>query len=333
MTSIEWTDVTWNPVRGCSRVSPGCENCYAERQAIRMSGLGGSYEGLVRIGKTGPVWTGDVRFVSEILGEPLRWKKPRRVFVNSMSDLFHSSVTNEEIAAVFGIMAACPQHQFQILTKRAKRMHSWFQWASDTAPAVLHTHGPHAVLSALMSRWPLPNVHLLVSVEDQERAEERIPLLLETPAAIRGVSYEPALGPVELARWLGVSTRGTGGQWHDVEPPGRRLDWVIVGGESGPGARPFDPAWARHVLEDCRLAGVPCFVKQMGHWVLGEHAGFRVNHWLLEDGRGFVPPILGENAYRRPPSAIGFSLFHPKGGDPEEWPVDLRVREWPEVRA
>ncbi len=143
MTKIEWTDATWNPVRGCSRVSPGCQHCYAERMARRSDRPGGAYEGLTVLAHDGPRWNGKVRLVPEKLDEPLRWRKPRMVFVNSMSDLFHEDIPNEFIAAVFGVMAASPQHTFQVLTKRAERMRDWFQWvkqeAGDCNPSVADT--------------------------------------------------------------------------------------------------------------------------------------------------------------------------------------------------
>ena len=322
-TTIERTDVTWNCVRGCSRVSPGCGGaageggCYAERQAARFAGPGQAYEGLVRIGKQGPRWTGKVVLVPEKLGEPLRWRKPRRVFVNSMSDLFHEALSNEQIAAVFGVMAACPQHMFQVLTKRAKRMREWFAWIADRASGgmpteidvrgyacyVLSRLSPHGLLpigidsglnrTPVEPRWPLPNVHLGVSCEDQATADERIPELLACPAAVRFVSYEPALGPVRftlrgLPGWDEDWKYDTlaGREWasprDDIEPgTSPRIDWVIVGGESGPGARPFDLAWARSTIAQCRAAGV--------------------------------------------------RVFDRKGGTIAEWPADLRVRQFPEA--
>src|SRR6185312_668084 len=303
-SSIEWTDATWNPTRGCSRVSPGCGGaadvggCYADRQAYRFSGPGMPYEGLVRLGKQGPRWTGDVRLVPEKLVEPLRWTNPRRVFVNSMSDLFHETLSNKEIASIFGVMAACPHHTFQVLTKRASRMREWFDWLDAENPTaegkIMRCFGAacerlrdedglfrgaagRMVTRRVARAWPLPNVWIGVSAEDQQRAEERVPELLRVPAAVRFVSFEPALGPINFAPWIGaVEDEGDG---HCVRcrvghelyeeyqcPPGFGpfLNWVIVGGESGPGARPFDVAWARSVVTQCRAAGVACFVKQLG---------------------------------------------------------------------
>lgn len=311
MTAIEWTDVTWNPTRGCRRVSPGCEHCYAERQAIRMSGEGGAYEGLVKLTSKGPRWTGKGRLVPSVLAQPLRWRKPRRVFVDSMSDLFFEPFSFEEIAAVFGVMAACPQHTFQVLTKRPARALEFFNWAAslptasghswrDGAPVVGYL-GEYAIkatsgkcnvwLDGALPPWPLPNVILMVSVEDQPRADERIPLLFQCPAAVYGLSVEPMLGPVDLSRYLlpcdHVAWSGDEGpvaalgrmprRWRcdgcglvrdaDADPPATPgIDWVIGGGESGHGARPMHPDWARALRDQCVGARVPFFFKQWGAW-------------------------------------------------------------------
>jgi protein gp37 len=302
-SSIEWTDATWNPVRGCSRVSPGCEKCYAERVAGRFSGPGMPYHGLAVMGEHGPRWTRKVRMVPEHLADPLRWSRPRRIFVNSMSDLFHEELSNEDIASVFGVMAAAPQHTFQILTKRAQRMRDWFRWAKDYAlPLQLALHHAqnrceHPALRRDTDRiicqpWPLRNVWLGVSAEDQQRADERIPNLLETPAAVRFVSYEPAVGHVDFGKYI-VAARPRV-DMRELVPP---LDQIIVGGESGPGARPFKLNWARSVVEQCRYAKVACFVKQMGTNALDAY-GQRVK-------------------------------FANKGGNMSEWPEELRVREFP----
>jgi protein gp37 len=267
---IPWTEDTWNPIRGCSRVSLGCGGphgqggCYAERLAIRLSGPGQPYEGLVKSTPSGPRWTGRVALVESALDLPLRWKKPGRIFVNSMSDLFHEKVPDEWIDRIFAVMAKAPQHTFQILTKRPERM---LEWVTRSRPV------------------PLPNVWLGVSVEDQETADVRIPLLLQTPTAVRWVSYEPALGSVDF-RSLGLLKR-----------TGAGLDWMVVGGESGPGARPFDLAWARQTIDQCREAGIAPFFKQTGS-----------------------RPILDGEPLR---------LKDRKGGDMDEWPADLRVREYP----
>ena len=247
-TSIEWTDTTWNPVRGCSRASSGCEHCYAERMASRFCGPGEPYEGLAR--RAPARWTGEVTLVPRVLAEPLKWRKARRVFVNSMSDLFHAALTDEQIAAVFGVIAATPQHTYQILTKRPERMRAWCASAA-------HDGGQD---------WPLVNLWLGVSVEDQQRADERIPALLATPAARRFVSCEPLLGPVRFND-VPVLRRVNAGP---------QLDWVIVGGESGPGARPMDEDWVRAIRDQCKAAGVPFFYKQR----------------LLDGGRKIALPLL-----------------------------------------
>jgi protein gp37 len=320
-TAIEWTDATWNPTRGCSRVSPGCASCYAERQAYRFHGHGQPYEGLVRLGKHGPRWTGAMRLALSKLDEPTRWRKPRRVFVNSMSDLFHESLTHEQIAAVFGVMAQCPQHVFQVLTKRSGRMRGWFEWVEgkqderpEFSPPPDHIVTTCAVnlgaqIDQIVRPWPLPNVWLGVSVENQEYADERIPDLLTTPAAVRFVSYEPAIGPVDFFAFLKTELRD-----QSLEGLGTRdmpgLDWIICGGESGPGARPFNAAWARQTMAQCRDAGVACFVKQMGSNAFNSGAS------LLDD---------------EDPDAIDVVRLHTtrKGGTMDEWPEDLRVREFP----
>jgi protein gp37 len=311
-SKIQWTEATWNPVVGCTRVSAGCQHCYAERVAHR--GMAPQHRGLTVVGEKGPRWNGQVRFVPHVLDKPLRWKRPRRIFVNSLSDLFHESLSEEQIAAVFGVMAASPQHTFQVLTKRPARMVEWFRWAESYGdgydllragmPSGLLTCAHEAVsgdawedveppttemtpsAERFGTAWPLPNVWLGCSVEDQATADERIPLLVEVPAALRWVSYEPALGPVNFRR---VSS----------------LDWIVVGGESGPGARPFDVEWARSAIRQGREAGVPAFVKQLG-----------ANRY--DNGKPFR-------------SWGAMKLRDRKGGEPEEWPEDLRVREWPEA--
>jgi protein gp37 len=328
MTAIQWTDETWNPTRGCSVVSPGCVNCYAMKQAHRFSAKGKPYNGLTKQTKAGPQWTGTVLLDEPTLLKPLSWKRPRRVFVNSMSDLFHDALPDDYIDSVFAVMALCPQHTFQVLTKRPARMRAYLAAGQfrdvhvAAAAKALHTMPqPFALPDErifdarrvargepwLIHAWPLPNVWLGVSVENQQYADERIPLLLQTPAAVRFISAEPLLGPVNLGAYLeGYEDHGTPfsgartvGGCIGWTPP---LDWVIVGGESGPGARPFDIAWPRLILQQCQAAGVACFVKQLG-----------ANP--VASGIGPVAKMAG--------------WTDRKGGDPAEWPADLRVREWP----
>lgn len=333
-TTIAWTDSTWNPTRGCSRVSEGCRNCYAERVASRFSGPGMPYEGLARDGR----WTGIVRLVEGKLDQPLRWQRPRRIFVNSMSDLFHESLPDDAIDRVFAVMALAP-HVFQVLTKRPERMRAYMQHRmqhrrDQLYPVSKTCHVVPALLRAQLGysiavrRWPPPNVHLGVSVEDQETADARIPLLLQTPAAVRWVSAEPLLGPIDLndsRDWM------TPGLTKPRNAP--RLDWVVVGGESGPGARPCGVAWIRDVVQQCREAGVPCFVKQLGANVRdrndAEWDGSTLTAWpnepdLEHDPDGYVTNHQG--------ATVRVRLNDRKGGDPAEWPEDLRVQEWPSLR-
>lgn len=247
-TKIEWAEEVWNPTRGCSRVSAGCTRCYAEEIAARFSGEGQPYEGLAeRVGGEAR-WTGEVRLIPEKLEEPFSWVKSRRVFVDSMSDLFHHSVDWRYIARVFSTMIRSPRHRYLVLTKRPERMQEGMMY--DIQRAI---HAGCLLSSPFYcgDAWPPPNVWLGVSCEDQATADDRIPILLQTPAAIRFVSLEPLLGRIDLtkARILG-------------EAP---LDWVIVGGESGPRFRSCDPIWIEDISNQCY--GVPCFVKQdSGRW-------------------------------------------------------------------
>ena len=208
---IEWTDATWNPVTGCTKVSAGCKNCYAERLFPRVY--------------PGRKFT-DIQIHHDRLDQPLKWKKPRRVFVNSMSDLFHEDVPFGFIDEVFMAMAASERHIFQILTKRPERMVDYFASFDD-----------------LTRRDVLVNVWLGVSVENQDTLRDRLPLLWQVPAAKKFISCEPLLDAIRC-------------RWSDI-------DWVIVGGESGPKARPMDPEWARSIRDQCKEAGVPFFMKQM----------------------------------------------------------------------
>ena len=261
-TKIEWTDETWNPVRGCSIVSKGCTHCYAMRQAHRFSGPGQPYEGLTTMSKGGPVWTGKVRLVPELLDAPLRWTKPRRVFVNSMSDLFHEDVPHEFIARLFATMMEARQHTFQILTKRPERMLATMKQFVDENDEFG---------GELPDDVPPRNVWLGVSVEDQASADERIALLLQTPAAVRWISAEPLLGPIPNMDVHLVVRRYRDGRYYASEdgPDGgmlTRLHWIVAGGESGPRARPSHPDWFRSLRDQCAAAGVPFFFKQWGEW-------------------------------------------------------------------
>ncbi|WP_341989799.1 phage Gp37/Gp68 family protein [Azorhizobium sp. AG788] len=289
-SNIEWTEATWNPIVGCSIVSPGCSNCYAMKMARRIEAMqpGSHYAGTTQVVNGNAVWTGKVALAPEhILTQPLRWCRPRKIFVNSMGDLFHESVPDEWIDRVFAVMALAPQHTFQVLTKRSARMRAYCSevretWCRSGSPISGSDRIHEAALSitgkewleATPGQWPLPNVKLGVSAEDQRRADERVPDLLETPAAVRFVSAEPLLGPINFARisprtFAAYANSLTGvWQWGGgpsrVETPG--LDWIIGGGESGPSARPMHPDWVRAIRDQCAAADVPFFFKQWGEW-------------------------------------------------------------------
>jgi protein gp37 len=309
-TDIEWSEYVWNPVRGCTKISPGCKHCYAETFAERFRGVKGhAYEQGF-----------DVRLVPEALDLPLRWKKPRRVFVNSMSDLFHEQVPSTFIAKVFATMAQAPQHTFQVLTKRVERMRAWM------ADSVISMHAAcipgHLYLPNRGATWPLPNVWLGVSCEDQATVDTRIPRLLTTPAAVRFVSCEPLLGPVDLTR-IDYGVKGFCDNGRDT-----RLDWIIVGGESGPKARSCNVAWVRSILAQCKAARIPAFCKQLGAYVEDRNdTGFdgdTPTSWPMGTG---VEHDVGDTDYQGAPVRI--RLRDRKGGDPAEWPENLRVREMP----
>lgn len=255
-TGIEWTDATWNPTTGCDKVSPGCDNCYAMTLAPRLKAMGSAhYQNDGNPATSGPGFAYTEH--PDALDKPLRWTRPRRIFVNSMSDLFHQDATAEFQARVFAVMAAAPQHTFQVLTKRPGVMRSrlsapWFRDLVDRHYWILDPKEPDEE-----QPWPLPNVWLGTSVEDQQRADLRVPALLETPAAVRFLSCEPLLGPVSLSRWL----HGHFGVPKIGQPD---LDWVIVGGESGPGSRPMAAEWPRQLRDECSAAGVAFHFKQWG---------------------------------------------------------------------
>jgi protein gp37 len=243
-TTIEWTDRTWNPVTGCTEVSAGCDHCYAKTMHERFNGPGSF---------------ATVTVHDDRLAAPLGWRSPAKVFVNSMSDLFHASVTDEQIARVWAVMALAPRHTFQILTKRHGRMRSLLS-SGDFERAVGDVWIRHERRTPYTEwpGWPLPNVWLGVSAETQPWADIRIPALLHTPAAVRWVSAEPLLGPLDLTSHLVHAALRAPDDWL------HGLDWVVVGGESGRGARPMDPTWARHLRDQCAAADVPFLFKQWG---------------------------------------------------------------------
>jgi protein gp37 len=275
-TRIEWCDATWNPVRGCSPVSDGCRKCYAERMAARF--VSGPYRTLTDaygdhyLCTAGPFanvinrngkWNGRVELIEKALAIPLHWRKPRRIFVNSMSDLFHERIPFEHIKRVWDITVKANWHTYLILTKREKRMLEFARWMAGSD-------------DISVAEWPR-NVWLGVSVEDQATADARIPHLLQTPAPLRFVSVEPMLGPVDLSKYMvpHVAWQSAGGprecaHGYAAGVPCRQcttgLDWVICGGETGPGARPMHPAWVRSLRDQCVAAGVPFLFKQWGEW-------------------------------------------------------------------
>jgi protein gp37 len=271
-TKIEWTSATWNPTTGCDRVSAGCDHCYALTLAKRLKAAGNpryQVDGDPR--RSGPGFGLTLHW--DKIEQPLKWKQPRLVFVDSMSDLFHAKVPIEFIERVFEVMADASQHRFQILTKRPGRMAS-----------VLRRVRPD----------PIPNVWLGTSVETQDWAEVRLPKLLETPAAVRFLSCEPLLGPVNIKPWLPTGDPGDGETPHVNESRG--IDWVIAGGESGPHFRAIDPEWARSLRDQCQSAAVPFFFKQWGGRT--PKAGGR-----LLDGKAW-DEMPGHTAI---PTAAGFS--------------------------
>lgn len=343
-TNIEWTDRVWNPVRGCTRVSEGCRNCYAERQAIRQSGIGKAYFGLVRSHEVNrgsevrhePRWTGKIALGdASRLAEPLSWRKPSYVFVNSMSDLFHADVPFEFIDEVFHVMSVTPEHTYQILTKRPERMLEYVtqrlakkkQYADkfDLCPTVEMRNSPAAIDSRRDAKEIPSHIWLGTSVENQETADQRIPLLLETPAAVRWVSAEPLLGPIRLDECAPYVLGGdesnpcvmnafnsschhplTCMEAPKVKGNEKGIQWVVVGGESGPGARPCNVQWIRSIVQQCQAAEIPVFVKQLGA----------------------MPMISPENALVE----IRNGISDRKGGCISDFPPDLQVRQYPEVR-
>ncbi|KRE02568.1 hypothetical protein ASE61_14910 [Bosea sp. Root670] len=324
-TSIEWTERTWNPIVGCSIVSPGCTNCYAMGMADRFKHVyrgrkwaGAAAQGMTRRVNGKAIWTGQLTLAPDhILTEPLRRKRPTTYFVNSMGDLFHEDTPEDWIDRVFAVMALTPHHTYQVLTKRGARMREYMleQWQGTPARTVSLGHGETLSIpaggptgrrvrveeaceryleqfglvdttkdhlwteegncKAMQWQWPLPNVWLGVSTEDQKRADERIPELLATPAAVRFVSAEPLLGPIdfrditipqEVGTWQVNALECDCPAEEDTELGGAKLDWIIVGGESGPGARPMHPDWPRQIRDQCAAAGTAFFFKQWGNW-------------------------------------------------------------------
>lgn len=319
-SKIEWTEASWNPIVGCSKVSEGCRNCYAIRAANRMNGNVEAYRGLTVMKNGRSEWTGAMRFIEERLLQPLKWQRPRMIFVNSMSDLFHEDVSNDVIKKIFAVMAAAKQHKFQVLTKRPERMKEFLQSYRISQVRKYGDLSDNDGFDAdSFIAWPLPNVWLGVSVEDQKTADERIPLLLQTPAAIRWISAEPLLRSIDISRFIGTRNDGikndvyecqscgyiadggfftlSNGIDYDVVCPNchgdeeevgektiGRLHWVVTGGESGPHAQPSHPDWFRSLRHQCLAASVPFFFKQWGeHDSQQNRIGKKAAGRLLDD--------------------------------------------------
>jgi protein gp37 len=308
-TKIEWAEKTWNPIRArrisndergwyCEHVSEGCRNCYAERMN-RNTYFGNGLEY-----KPKTLSEVDLFLDEKILQQPLHWSKPQNVFPCSMTDLFGRWVKDEWLEAILNVIYRAKQHTFQGLTKRADRMLDYIS------------------RSAFLSNDPLPNLWLGVSCEDQKTADERIPLLLQTPAAVRWISAEPLLGPVDLSRYFARDWTLRG---HD-HPTERTvgIDWAVVGGESGPGARSLDLNWIKSIVSQCQQSRVPVFVKQLG-----------VRPWWDGIGSGApAPHVYLEQVVRDGKAGWQFDCMKDrKGGDMSEWPEDLRVREYPKAKA
>lgn len=268
-SNISWTSSTWNCLYGCARVSPGCTNCYAETHCHRFSGPGQIHEGLTVLGKKGPRWTGKIQIAYHRLFEPMKWTRSRMIFCNSLSDVWHKDVPKQYIQAMFGVMAACDHHIFQVLTKRADLMEAWY--ASGAADifdcteaasywldlCVQEGHISEGVAkkylvrlsrAAMKAPFPLKNVWVGVSTENQETFDERVPHLSRVPAAVRWISAEPLLGPLDITSWYDST----------------HLDWIVVGGESGPRARGMEYSWAERVVQDAQAIRIPVHMKQLG---------------------------------------------------------------------
>lgn len=340
-TLIEWArhpvtglGATWNITTGCDLVSPGCTNCYAMKLAGTRLRNHESRQGLTIPSKAGPVWNGEVRYNEFWLTLPLTWKKPRGIFVSAHGDLFAEGITDDQLDRIFAVMALCPQHVFYVLTKRPERMRDYIAAIVDTYHAspnsmdkrfgeicVDLTNSPCASGAFEDRGWPLRNVWLGVSVEDQKRADERIPVLLDTPAAIRFISAEPLLGAIRIvdAMWAGDTP--------PTENLHASLDWVIAGGESGPNARPSHPDWFRDLRDQCAEAGTAFFFKQWGVWheaatelreLDGSHLQVdadsyegeeifdaAIDRLIAADGRTFTPATLPPDTLARLIERIG----------------------------
>ncbi len=296
-TKIEWCTETWNPIIGCRKLSPGCDNCFALRMAKRLASIGiEGYENVV----FGNYWSGKQYFNDVTILKPLSWRKPRMIFITSMGDIFHLS-NNQWIDKVMAIVALSPMHTFLVLTKRSRCLHAYFDRPKDLLiqkwEDAIYEMGlcdknddPDAPACYLHNRlqdeWPMKNLWLGVTAENQDRADERVPFLLATPAARRFVSVEPMLGSVDLVNVYEpprpAATPPAGGENTNLKQLGF-IDWVICGGESGPGARPMHPDWVRFLQSECHCAGVPFFFKQWGEWLPSYNIGERLEEFKFKN--------------------------------------------------
>lgn len=335
-TSIQWTEATYNPLRArltdsitgeirigwhCEHASAGCTNCYAAQINKGFFQLG------TKLPYTRPSREKVEVFLDEqVLQQPLRWKKPRMIFVCSMTDLFGEWHTDEMLLEVFDVIRQCEArengHTFQLLTKRAERM---FDFCSRlrfdaTGRGYLYlTEGRRESGYAFTNH--LKHCWMGVSVEDQKNADERIPWLLKTPAAVRWVSYEPALGPVSFSNWLPAHIGRSDHFAEDTNGPA--IDWIVFGLESGPNARPGDVQWARDTISQCRAAGIPPFIKQFGAVPM-----MREDEWRAAP---MTRMLSASNKNRVPEGFVPLYFYDKKGGDIEAWDEDLRVREMPRI--
>lgn len=348
-TNIEWADHTWNPTRGCSLalmpgpegkpvLREGCRNCYAKALAARFSGPGLAYEGFAMWQGGAPHWTGRVEVVESKVEDPLKWKEPARIFVDSMSDIFHEKLQDLEIIEIIAVMAMAHWHTFQVLTKRPDRMQrllsDWQFWEAVMAAVTFlqadwnGRHRPSQQLAIAGFEVPLKNVWWGASIEDRASAAYVIPFLLKTPSYVRWLSCEPLLEDVGLSDYLwgpdepcsdcpkdadcgcGFMTRA------ELGLP--TIDWAVIGLESGKDARPGDPAWIRTGVKDCIAAKLPVFVKQLGAVVVSNGITGPSEHWPT----GTQKTDNGTGKWH-------FHLKDKKGGDMAEWPEDLRVRQYP----
>ncbi len=336
-SAIQWTDATWNPVTGCTLVSDGCTNCYAAQLAATRLKDTPRYKGLAQVNSRGVgVFNGTIRLHEDKLLDPLKWRKPRRVFVNSMSDLFHPDVVKATItdkngvtfpflAEAFAVMVRAKRHTFQILTKRPELMaailsHPNFRLDVN---AVLLREGHPVMPGGFESKWP-SHIWCGTSIESQEHMR-RLDYLKHVPAAVRFLSCEPLLSALDFNDGPMNPDNSTMGEWSMLDG----IHWVIVGGESGKHARPMEIAWARSIVEQCKSAEVPVFVKQLGRWIGIAGAAdcdFHARYLLDDYNTVFVPGYFWKGV---PDDAVAFGLIDNHGGRIEEFPEDLRIRQFP----